>query len=210
MRSGSDHNWVLLHTQMPGTYPAFGIGWNIRKWAKGRNMIFDGARWRFDFRDSHVINTNNSYILQSTVQGLAPNSWQRVLTPNSGHFLCLLVHFWSDSVHTGLNRTGINTYKFRNQEKYSFRSLNIRKREKVHLKYPPLFVFCFLRRTITSFWSRKLGLCGILLFLQILIVRFITVWSLDWIIWEVKQLFVAGIGSQNPLSGIGCQSLYVH
>ena len=35
----------------------------------------------------------------------------------------------------------IITYKFRNQERYSLRSLNIRKVEKVHPKYPPPVLF---------------------------------------------------------------------
>ncbi len=114
--------------------------------------------------------------LPLSLQGLAPNSGQRVLTPSSGHFLFLLLHFWSDSAHTGLNRTGIITHKFKNQERYRFRSLNIRKREKVHLKYPLPVCFLFFETNNFIISKLKLALCGILLFLQILIVRFISVW----------------------------------
>ena len=51
----------------------------------------------------------------------------------------------TDSAHTGLNRTGIITYKFTNQERYSFPSLNIRKTRKSpsQISAPHLFfVFC--------------------------------------------------------------------
>ncbi len=39
------------------------------------------------------------------------------LEPNSGNFLSLLLHFWSDSAHSGLNRTGIIQETFINLEK---------------------------------------------------------------------------------------------
>ena len=151
-----------------------------------------------------MVNKNIDW--DNAVQGLAPNSGQRVLTPNSEHFLCLLLHFWSDSAHIGLNRTEIITYKFRNEERYSFRSLNVQKREKVHLKYPP--PVCFLFFGTNNFIIFKLKTCTLWDFtISSNFDRSIYL-SLGWISWEVKQLFMSGIGSPNTLSVIGCQSLY--
>ena len=130
----------------------------------------------------HMIVRNHQV---KVMQGLAPNSRQRVLTPNSGHFLCRLLHFWSDSVHTGRNLTGIITYNFRNKERYSFQILNIPKNAKKSISMITApFVFCFLRWTISSFSSWKLALCGILLFLQNLIVRSISVWVESVVKWN--------------------------
>ena len=77
------------------------------------------------------------------VQGLAPNSGQRVLAPNSEHFLCLLLHFSSDSAHTGLNRTGIITYIIQESRMVQFSKFKYPKTRKSpsQISAPVCFLF---------------------------------------------------------------------
>ena len=131
-------------------------------------------------------------ISKPLVQGLAPNSGQRVFWLS---ILCLLLHFWSDSAHTGLNPTEIILGTFRNQERYSFRSLNIKKTlSKSAPQKSCRFLILFETDNLINFkWKIGTSLASTMFSKSYPSIYL----SLGWISWEVKKLFMSGIGSPH-------------
>ena len=140
-----------------------------------------------------------SIVSQCTLyKGWNPVPDKGVWTPNSGHFLLLLLPFSSDSAHTGLNRTEIIPRTFRNQERYSFQSLNINKTlSKSEPQKSRRFFILFETDDLINFkWKIGTSLASTMFPKSYPSIYL----GLGWISWEVKKLFMSGIGSPHTFA----------